>query len=315
MNSGRRFTMGAAALLLAGALTAAPAAAQSVTVPQGDDGWVTQGGGLTNFSLSGYPISSAFPGGSITAGSTVNLKGSPLNSSQLGSIDTLVSRTNDVTLATTGSTGDTNLTVHGVSLVSDSSNVTISGHGTYSLAISLSPSGTSTGIMHITLSNSDGGTFTSSFTIVPKLVFTNVSNPADVVTIDCGVTTGCPTLSLSSTGTGWTRTGGSGSFSPSSKGVTTIGSGISVGGYSTVGTSNFYPGFAASASTGFPPAPGTHTAPNHSHVTLPPTDCAPLHTGRTTIGETTVGQSTASSFTIGTSQFFCRAVADTLPAN
>jgi hypothetical protein len=274
MTISKRSALAAAALLLAGALAAVPAAAQSVTVPQGDDGWVSQGGGLTNFSLSGYPISSAFPGGSITGSSTVNLKGSPINSSQLGSIDTIVTRTNDVTLSGAGASGDTNLTVRAVSLVSDSSNVTISGHGTYSLAISLSSSGTSTGTMHMTLSNSDGGTFTSSFTIVPKLVFTNVSNPSDVVTIDCGVTRGCPALTLSSTGTGWTRTGGSGNFSPSSKGVTPIQSGIAVNGYTTIGNSNFYAGFSASASTGFPPAPGTHTAPNHSHVTLPPTDCA-----------------------------------------
>ncbi len=272
MERTKRFTTGAAILALL-ALAAVPAAAQSVTVPQGDDGWVSQGGGLTNFDLSGYPIGSAFPGGSISGSSTVNLKGSPINSSQLGSIDTIVSRTDDVTLSGTGASGDTNLTVRAVSLVSDSSNVTISGHGTYSVAVTLSSSGTSTGTMHMTLSNSDGGTFTSTFTIVPKLTFTNVSNPSDVVSIDCGVTTGCPSLSLSSTGTGWTRTGGSGGFSPSAKGVTPINSGIAVGGYTTVGNSNFYPGFAASASTGFPPAPGTHTAPNHSHVTLPPTDC------------------------------------------
>lgn len=272
MDRTKRFTTGAAILALL-ALAAVPAAAQSVTVPQGDDGWVSQGGGLTSFDLSGYPISSAFPGGSISGSSTINLKGSPINSSQLGSIDTIVTRTNDVTLSGAGASGDTNLTVHAVSLVSDSSNVTITGHGTYSVAVSLSSSGTSTGTMHMTLSNSDGGTFTSSFTIVPKLTFTNVSNPSDVVTIDCGVTTGCPALNLSSTGTGWCRTGGSGSFSPSSKGVTPIHSGIAVGGYTTVGNSNFYPGWAASSSTGFPPAPGTHSAPNHSHTTLPPTDC------------------------------------------
>ncbi len=294
MSHSRHLITGAGALLLA-AVLAAPAMAQSVTVPQGDDGWVTQGGGLTNVNLSGYPISTAFPGGSITGSSTVNLKGSPLNSSQLGSIDTIVTRTNDVPLSGAGASGTTNLTVHALSLVSDSSNVTISGHGTYSLAASLSSFGTSTGTMSITLSNSDGGTFTSSFTIVPKLVFTNVSNPSDVVTIDCGVTTGCPALTLSSTGTGWTRTGGSGGFSPSSKGATTIAAGVSAGGYTTIGTSNFYAGYAASAPS-FPPAPGTHTAPNHSHVTLPPTDCTVQHSGRTGVGLTDTRTQSTSIF-------------------
>ena len=280
MTFAKRLITGAAALLLLAALAAAPAAATTVTVPQGDDGWVTQGGGLTNFDLSGYPISSAFPGGSISGSSSVNLKGSPLNSSSLGSIDTIVSRTTDATATIGGAAVNANLTVRALRLVSDNSNVTITNHGTYSVKVNLSTTASSTGTMAITATNSDGGTFTSSFTIVPKLIFTNVSNPSDVVSIDCGVTTGCPSLTLSSTGTGWTRTGGSGNFSPSSKGVTIIGSGIGVDAdgngsndYTTVGTSNFYAGFAASSGTGFPPAPGTHTAPNHSHVTLPPTDC------------------------------------------
>jgi hypothetical protein len=265
----------AAALLLLGALAVAPAAAQSVTVPQGDDGWVTQGGGLSNVNLSSYPISSFFPGGSIVCNSTINLKGTPLNSSQLGSIDTLVTRTIDVTLSGPGASGTANLTVHAASLASDNSNVTISGHGTYSLAITLSANGTSTGTMTMTLSNSDGGTFTSSFNVVPKLVFTNVSNPSDVVTIDCGVTSGCPSTTLTSSGTGWVRTGGSGNFSPSGKGVTPIHSGIVVNGYTTIGNSNFYGGFAASAPS-FPPAGGTHVGNCATHQIRPPVDCAPV---------------------------------------
>jgi len=312
MSHTKRITIGAAALLLA--LAALPAAATTITVSQGDDGWVTQGGGLTNFDLASYPISNAFPGGAISGSSVVNLKGSPLSSSQLGSIDTIVSRTTDATATIGGAAVNVNLTVRAVRLVSDNSNVTITNHGTYSLKVNLSTATSSTGTMSITATNSDGGTFTSSFTIVPKLIFTNVSNSNDVVTIDCGVTSGCPSLSLSSTGTGWTRTGGSGNFSPSSKGVTPIGSGIGVDAdgngtndYTTAGNSNFYAGFAASAPS-FPPAPGTHTAPSHSHVTLPPTDC----TASTGLSGTSAG-ATAQPRAFAINKTFCRAfVSDTL---
>ncbi len=259
------------ALALPLALMAIPALAQSTSIPHGDDGWVTQGGGLTTIDLSSFPVSSVFPGGSITGSSVVNLKGSPLDSTNLGSIDTLVSRTTDLSLATGGS-GDVNITVRAISMVSDASTVTISGHGTYSLGVALSPTAVSSGTMHVTLSNTNGGTFTSSFDVIPKLTFTNVSNPSDVVTLDCGVTHGCSSLSLSSTGTGWARASGlSGGFSATTAGVTPIRSGVTVNGYTTVGNSNFYPGF--SSVSPYPTAPGSHSALTASHSTTPPRDC------------------------------------------
>jgi hypothetical protein len=284
MDRMMRFTTGVAILALL-ALAAVPAAAQTVTAAAGDDGWVSTGGGSTQVDLSGYPIASAFPGGSISGSSVVNLKGSPIDSANLGSIDTIVSRTQDITLSGANASGSVSVTVRAVSLVSDNSTVTISGHGTYSVAVALSPNGTSTGTMTLTLSSADGGTFDSSFTVVPKLTFTNVSKPSDVVTIDCGVTNGCPSVSLSSSGSGWVRASGSpGGFDPGSAGVTPIGAGINVNGYKTVGNSNFYPGF--SAKSPFPPAQGVHKADCATHVTAPPRDCT-TKTGTLSTGAST----------------------------
>jgi hypothetical protein len=261
-------------------LAVSPAAAQVATITAGDDGWVTQGGGLTHVDLSQYDIGSIFPGGSISGDAVVNLKGKPLNTNQLGSIDTIVRHFGTTTFNAVGDQRQITVGIQALSMQSDNDFLTITGYGTYALDVHLSTLNSTTGTMTVRLANTDGGTFDASFPVYPKLTFTNTSNPSDVVSVDCGATPGiCQAVTISTTNAGWVRSGGSGNFSPSTAGVTLIGSGIGidadgdgVNDRSTIGNSNFYPGFAASAPT-FPPAPGNHGQLTSAHSTLPPRDC------------------------------------------
>jgi hypothetical protein len=274
----------ALAALVSAVVPATPAMAQVATIAAGDDGWVTQGGGLTHVDLAQYNIGSIFPGGSIVGDAVVNLKGKPLDSAHLGSIDTIVRHYGTTNFNAVGDTRAITVGVKALSMQSDNDTVTISGHGTYSLEVHLSTFTSASGTMTAHLSNLDGGTFDASFPVYPRLVFTNVSNPNDVVAVDCGATPGvCEPVTISTTNAGWTRTGGPGAFSPSAKGVTPIASGIAVDAdgdgiadTTTIGngSSNFYAGYAASAPS-FPTAPGNHGQLTSAHATRPPQDCLP----------------------------------------
>jgi hypothetical protein len=269
----------AAAVLMA----ATPVAAQTHTVVGGDDGWVTQGGGLTNIKLSGWDLSSVFPGGSVVAGTElVNLKGKPIKAS-LGSIDTIVRHTGSHTFTFFNEVRTIPVQIVGLSMVSDNDSVQISGYGTYNLEVYLSTAKAGTGSMSVKQVNGDGGTFSSSFAVYPVVVFVNTANPADRVRLDCGAAPSgaCGAIRLNSSGTGWVHTGGPGNFNPTSAGVTPLGSGIAfdangdgVNDTTTVGRSNtFVPGFAATPP--FNPAAGVHDHADYSarHITKPPQDC------------------------------------------
>ncbi|MES1243614.1 MAG: hypothetical protein ABUT39_18550 [Acidobacteriota bacterium] len=277
-----------AALLLA----AVPVAAQTHTVLAGDDGWVTQGGGLTTLNLTGWNVSSVFPGGSVVSGTQiVNLKGKPIKPASLGSIDTIVRHTGSHTFTFFGEVRTIPLQIVGLSMVSDSDSVQISGYGTYNVEVYLSTAVAGTGSMSVKQVNGDGGTFSSSFNVIPVVVFQNVSVPADRVRLDCGtVPTGtCGAIVLNSTGTGWVHTGGPGNFNPTTAGVTPLAAGISfdangdgVNDTTTIGRSNtFIPGFAATPP--FNPAGGVHEHADYSarHITKPPQDCLRTGTGST----------------------------------
>lgn len=271
------------AFLSAVLLAALPVAAQTHTVSPGDDGWVTQGGGLTNLKLSGWNLSSVFPGGSVVPGTElVNLKGKPIKPA-LGSIDTIVRHTGTQTFTSFGQVLTIPVRIVALSMVSDNDPVQISGYGTYDVEVYLSTAVAGTGAMSVKQVNGDGGTFSSSFSVVPVVIFQNVSNPADRVRLDCGaVPSGtCGSITLNSTGTGWVHTGGPGNFNPVSAGVTPLGAGIAfdanadgVNDTTTIGRSNtFIPGFAATPP--FNPAAGVHDHADYSarHVTKPPQDC------------------------------------------
>ena len=64
-------------------LAALPVVAQNLTLPEGDNSWVTQGGGQTSIDLSQYPLQQVF--GASASSSIVNLKGAPINKANFGS--------------------------------------------------------------------------------------------------------------------------------------------------------------------------------------------------------------------------------------
>lgn len=241
-----------AALLL---LAVTPLVAQSY--PASNDGWATPGGGQTKVDLSHFPVKSVL--GSAPVNNIVSLKGVPLSSS-LGSIDTLLERS---AFTVAGGSGSASLKIVALSLTSES-NVVLQNGDSYRLDVALSPTAAGAGSISLSQANSDGGTFSSKFDILPLLTFTSATKR---VTIDCG-SGGCDPFTLSSDNTGWViaRTGG---FDPNSAGVTPIGAGVTVpGGYKTIGHQGpIYTGFTA--------------APPYAACTISEQDLWNLHFGQT----------------------------------
>jgi hypothetical protein len=268
---------------------AMPLAAQ--TFSAGDDGWTTPSGGQTQVDLSQITNLSGALGSAISGSSLINLQGSPLDTTHLGTIDTILGRG-------AIASGSGTLTLVALNLVSSSNFQTVDGR-TWSLQVCLSDDGQAAGSISLTQANGDGGTFSSSFTVVPKLVFTNVNETSQVVTIDCGAPGACNTMTMTASNAGWVQTGGPGNFNPATYGIDPIPSGsdtvANCGGthsVSLVPENGFYPGWTASSgsggssvtplpttfaavSGGFTPSPVPH---NHAssaawpHVN-PPQDC------------------------------------------
>jgi len=246
-------------------VAAAPLAAQ--TYPASNDGWTTPGGGQTIVDLSGFPIASVL--GSAPVSNTVSMKGKPLDSANLGSIDTLLER-GSTTLS--GGTGTGNLQLVALSLTSEA-NVQLQDGRAYRLDLVRSPTASAVGSITLSTTNSDGGTFSSGFDVLPKLTFTNVNSPFDVVNIDCAGG-GCTTIHFTSSNSGWVHPGGSGNFDPNAKGITPINSGITVQGYTTIGRPSsgaLYPGY--SPTSGFPASQVNEQTLTNSHIGNSAEDC------------------------------------------
>lgn len=286
-----------AAALLA-AVVAGPAAAQSY--PAANDGWKTPGGGQSTVDLSQYPNVL----GSPYVNPVVSLKGKPL-SSQLGTIDTLLER-GPVTL--NGGTGTGTLRIVALSLESENP-VQLQDGRAYRLNLTLSGTPSGTGWITLTKTNGDGGTFSSSFPVLPKLTFTNVSNPANVVNVDCA-SGGCPNLTMSSSNSAWvTKFGPSpGNFNPSTAGVTPIAAGVTVQGYTTIGTTHaVVAGFTPNRPS-YTPSPINEEDLWARHRVDSARDC--LQTGTTT---TTDASTAKRSKAISTASRLCVYQADPSP--
>jgi hypothetical protein len=276
----RRFAMYALAL----AAAAAPVLAQPITVAPGNDGWNTPANS-SQIDLSVFPIDSFFGPGAVLSPTIVSLSGVPLDSADLGSIDTLLERPSPSSPVTFTSYPETHsfdvqlkaLRLHG--------NVSINGVP-YDLVVALSEAGSGTGSITATRLTADGGRFSSSFPVVPKLVFTDGSTQ---VVIDCGYVAGCPSpLTLGSSNVCWVVAHGPGSFDPTTKGVTPIHAGIAVDGtyngvndYTTVGKKEgltgleFHTGFDdASPWNACGGVTHNHAVYSLTHVANTPTDCA-----------------------------------------
>ena len=175
---------------------------------------------------------------------------------------------------------------------------------TYDLVVALSEIASGPGTITATRLTPDGGRFSSSFPVMPKLVFTDVSNSGNQVVIDCGLVAGCPApLTLGARNVCWEVAFGPNGFNPATKGITPIRAGIGIDGtfngvneYTTVGRKRT--GFAGlEFHAGYEPAPpwglcggtGTfqhdHAVYSLTHVSKQATDCPP--TADTTGTDTT----------------------------
>src|SRR3954447_8776673 len=210
--------------LLFAAVTVVSANAQ--TIPAEDDTWITGNGTQVDFSNFGN-VNITQLLGSQPVNSVVSFIGVPLNSS-LGVADTLVSRGS----ATIADRFSATLSIKGLGLGS-SPDMTLQDGRVYHVAVSLATQ-SDTGTMNFTTTTSEGGTFSSSFTVTPILTFTNVNNPNEAPhTVNCA-NAGC---SFPMNGSGnWVKTTTSGTgFDPQSMGIPIVPQGVQVGGYTTTG--------------------------------------------------------------------------------
>jgi hypothetical protein len=253
------------ALVLAIVPLAAPL--QAETLPATNDGWTTPGGGQTLVDLSGFPVASIL--GSAPVSNSVSMKGKPLDSTNLGSIDTLLERG---TVTLTSNVGTGTLQVVALSLTSES-NVTLHDGRVYHLDLVRSPTLGAVGSITVTRTTADGGTFSSGFDVLPKLTFTNVNPPYDVVNIDCAGG-GCNPFHMTSSNSGWVNPS-TGGFDPNARGITPIRSGVTVQGYTTIGrptSGATYPGYSPSRPS-FPPSPVNEQQLLNSHQGSSAEDC------------------------------------------
>lgn len=213
-------------LAVAVLLAVSSASAQTV-IRKGDDGLTTPGGGLTRINLSGFPIQQVF-GASLQSNPVVNLKGESLGTGALDGVDAIVRRQNDVNISNGFGSGSLEI----VALRLKGQSPVVIGGKSYTLRIFLSEfrDDVQPGTVTYTRSNGDGGTFNSSFTVRPKLVFTDSSGNStsiDCGAVDCGVGSN---LSLTAQGANFTISGGPGGFDPRRKGIKTLPAGLAVDG-------------------------------------------------------------------------------------
>lgn len=255
-------------ILLFAALAVVSANAQNVGAE--DDTWITGSGTQVDFSNFGnVNLTQMF--GSQPVNSVVSFGGTPLNSS-IGQADTVVSRSS-VTISNQFSA---TLSIKGLSLAS-SPDLTLQDGRVYHVTVGLSRQ-TDTGTMNFTTTTSEGGTFSSSFTVTPILTFTNTKNSSDVHTIDCSGSAAC-SFGMSANGS-WVQTSSTG-FDPLSMGIPTVPSGVQLGSYTTVGRPRFggiQVGCGGTKSSGY--GCGQNNELHGSigqafHGTKPPNDCAP----------------------------------------
>ncbi|HKI06292.1 MAG TPA: hypothetical protein VKK31_30215 [Thermoanaerobaculia bacterium] len=280
-----------AGLVLAAA--AVPAMAVPITVAPGNDGFKTPATG-TKIDLSVFPINTFFGLGAVVNPTIVPLTGAPLTGA-LGSIDTLLERyPPSVTFNLIPETHTFSVEIKGLRLKGQT---TIDGLN-YNLVVALSETPSGPGTITATRLTPDGGRFNSSFPVLPKLVFTEIGNPANQVVIDCGLVAGCPApLTLNASNVCWEVAFGPNNFDPATKGITPIAAGIGVDGtfngvneYTTVGRKRagfaglaFHIGYIPSPPWGLCGGTGTsqhdHAVYSLTHTSAPANDCPPTQTG------------------------------------
>src|SRR5438445_8430707 len=175
----QRYLRTTLATLLFAVVAAVSANAQ--TVGAEDDTWITGSGTQVDFANFGN-VNITQLLGSQPVNSVVSFTGVPLSSS-LGTADTLVSRGS----ATITDRFNATLSIKGLALGS-SPDMTLQDGRVYHVAVSLANQ-SGTGQINFSTTTSEGGTYSSSFTVTPMFTFTNVNNPNEGAhTINCADT-------------------------------------------------------------------------------------------------------------------------------
>jgi hypothetical protein len=173
------------AVVAAGCLASVPVLAQNF--PPGNDGWTTQSSN-TQINLSAMPVVSQALGAPVSGSGIINLAGVPLNSSQFANVDTITGRS-----AISGGKGTASIVALNLA---GASPVQLTDGRSYALQVCLSPGATQPqGTVTAQAGGSNTGNLTTSFSVVPLLVFTNTNNPNDVVQVDCA-SGACPQIQL-----------------------------------------------------------------------------------------------------------------------
>jgi hypothetical protein len=247
MKRSRSIPLPAMVLAMLLALAAAPLAAQSFSA--GDDAFNTEAAGTTTVDVSQFPGALSALGSPIVGGNVVSLGGVSLSSSMGPSVDSIVHRG-----TITSGSGSLTLTALNMKSLAD---VVLQDGRHYTLDVCLSDTSASAGSISLTSTSGDGGTFNSSFNVIPKLVFINTANHNDVIRIDCGVAK-C-NLNISSSNSGYVHTGGPNSFNPGTEGINTLPTGnqtvANCDGTHTINVTapgGFYPGWTFSSSGNLP---------------------------------------------------------------
>lgn len=259
------------AMLLFAALSVS---ANAQNLPAEDDTWVTGSGTQVDFANFGN-LNIGQMLGSNPVNTVVSFTGVPLSSS-LGQADTLVSRGR----STVSSNFSATLSLKGLSMVS-SPDMTLQDGRVYHIAVGLANQ-TGTGQINFALTTSEGGTYSSSFTVTPVFTLTNVNNPSEPAhVINCATDPGV-TCSFPINGSGnWVLTSTTG-FDPQSQGIPIVPSGVQIGSYTTVGkgrSGGMQVGCGGTKSSGYGCGQnnelhGAGSIGQALHGTKPPADCA-----------------------------------------
>jgi hypothetical protein len=301
--------------LLFAAVTAVSANAQTIAAE--DDTWITGNGTQVDFSNFGN-VNITQLLGSQPVNSVVSFIGVPLNSS-LGLADTLVARGS----ATIADRFSATLSIKGLGLGS-SPDMTLQDGRVYHVAVSLATQ-SDTGTINFTTTTSEGGTFSSSFTVTPILTFTNVNPPNDAHRVDCSDPSAACSFPMGGAGN-WVQTSSTG-FDPQSQGIPIVPSGVQIGGYTTVGRPRFggiQVGCGGTKSTGYGCGQnnelhGEGSIGQQIHGTKPPNDCAtnpqpapsptPVPIGSIGAAQVKKQPATGAAFTVDRAQALCVATA------
>jgi hypothetical protein len=259
------------ATLLFAAMAAVSANAQAIGAE--DDTWITGSGTQVDFANFGNVNISQLLG-SQPVNSVVSFTGVPLSSS-LGTADTLVARGS----TTIGDRFSATLSIKGLTLGS-SPDMTLQDGRVYHVAVTLANQ-SGTGQINFTSTTSEGGTYSSSFTVTPIFTFTNVNNPSEGAhTVNCADSGVSCSFPINGSGN-WVQTSSTG-FDPQSQGIPIVPSGVQIGGYTTVGHPRFggiQVGCGGTHSSGYGCGQnnelhGAGSIGQAIHGTKPPNDCA-----------------------------------------